>query len=368
MSETKETVSSNAKNIDKTKANAFMDKVFGDITGTYISLMCCIGDRLDLFKKLEINGPATSIELSNISGTNERYTREWLNAMASASYLQYDPSSQRFRLPPEHSPVLTQEGGSMFVAGIYQQLLAETKNMQKLIELFKIGGGIALKEFDDNEFEGMERMTASWFDNALLQEWIPAVPEVKIKLENGALVADVGCGRGRAIIKLAQAFPNSRFVGYDVFEPVIRYAKSQSISAGISDDRVSFRQFDISKGFPEEERYDLITTFDVIHDMIDPLGALKAIRNSLKPDGTYLWLEINSKDKLEDNFGLFGTLFYCWSIVYCMTTSLAEGGEGLGTLGMPPSRVKEYCIKAGFRHVRMLPLDNPFNVLYEVKP
>jgi SAM-dependent methyltransferase len=177
-----------------------------------------------------------------------------LELCPSLRYLQYDPSSQRFRLPPEHSPVITQEGGPMFVAGTYQQLLAETKNMQKLIELFKIGGGIALKEFDDNEFEGMERMTASWFENALLQEWIPAVPEVKTKLDNGALVADVGCGRGRAVIKLAQAFPNSRFVGYDVFEPVIRYAKSQSISAGISNDRVSFRQFDISKGFPEEER------------------------------------------------------------------------------------------------------------------
>jgi hypothetical protein len=180
-----------------------------------------------------MNGPATSIELSNISSTNERYTREWLNAMASAGYLQYDPSSQHFRLPPEHSPVLTQEGGPMFVAGIYQQLLAETKNMQKLIELFKNGGGIALKEFDENEFEGMERMTASWFENLLLQEWIPAVPEVKTKLEKGALVADVGCGRGRAIINLAQAFPNSRFVGYDIFEPIIQYAKSQCISAGI---------------------------------------------------------------------------------------------------------------------------------------
>jgi hypothetical protein len=161
MSGSKETVSPTTARIDKIKANAFMDKVFGDVTGTYISLMCCIGDRLDLFKKLEMNGPATSIELSNISGTNERYTREWFNAMASAGYLQYDSSTQRFGLPPEHSPVLTQEGGPMFVAGIYQQLLAEKKNMQKLIELFKNGGGIALKEFDENEFEGMERMTAS---------------------------------------------------------------------------------------------------------------------------------------------------------------------------------------------------------------
>jgi ubiquinone/menaquinone biosynthesis C-methylase UbiE len=182
---------------------------------------------------------------------------------------------------------------------------------------------------------------------------------VKTKLEKGALVADVGCGRGRAIIKLAQAFPNSKFVGYDIFEPAIEHAKSQSVSAGVSD-RISFKQTDISKGFPPEEHYDLITTFDVIHDMTNPQAALRSIRQALKPDGTYLWLEINSKDRLEDNFGAMGALFYCWSIMYCMTTSLAEGGQGLGTLGMPPSKVKEYCNVAGFTHVRKLPLDNPF--------
>ena len=209
-------------------------------------------------------------------------------------------------------------------------------------------------------------MTASWFENLLLQEWIPTVPDVKTKLEKGALVADVGCGRGRAIIKLAQAFPNSRFVGYDIFEPAIEHAKSQSVSAGVSD-RISFKQTDVSKGFPPEEHYDLITTFDVIHDMTNPQAALKSIRQALKPDGTYLWLEINSKDRLEDNFGAMGALFYCWSIMYCMTTSLAEGGQGLGTLGMPPSKVKEYCNVAGFTHVRKLPLDNPFNLLYEVR-
>jgi 2-polyprenyl-3-methyl-5-hydroxy-6-metoxy-1,4-benzoquinol methylase len=356
--------------IDNTKSNAFLNKVFEDISGTYITLMCCIGDKLNLFKKLEANGPATSIELSRISGTNERYTREWLNAMACAGYLEYDPSGHTFRLTPDNASILTQEGGPMFVAGIYQQLLAETKNMEKLIEVFKKGGGISLKEFDDNEFVGMERMTAPWFENLLLQEWIPAVPDVKSKLERGALVADVGCGRGRAIIKLAQAFPKSQFVGYDIFAPVIDDAKSQAALLGILDNnRLSFQQLDVSKGFPEGQQhcYDLITTFDVIHDMANPLDALRAIYQGLKPDGTYLWLEINSRDRLEDNIGTMGALFYCWSIVYCMTTSLAEGGKGLGTVGMPQSKVTEYCREVGFSHVRKLPVDNPFNVLYEVK-
>ncbi len=233
--------------IDKTKMNSFLDKIFEDISGTYISLMCCIGDRLDLFKKLEANGPATSQELSRIASINERYAKEWLNAMACAGYLEYDATSQCFRLPLEHAPILTEEGGPMFVSGIYQQLMAEVKNMEKMVEVFKQGGGIPLKEFDKNEFVGMERMTTSWFENLLLQKWIPAVPDVKAKLEKGAIVADVGCGRGRAIIKLAQAFPKSQFVGYNIFEPVIEHAKSQSVSAGVSD-RVSFKQADVSKG------------------------------------------------------------------------------------------------------------------------
>jgi SAM-dependent methyltransferase len=256
----------------------------------------------------------------------------------------------------------------MFVAGIYQQLLAETKNMEKLIKVFKKGGGISLKEFDDNEFTGMERMTATWFENLLLQEWIPAVPDIKSKLEKGALVADVGCGRGRAIINLVQAFPNSQFVGCDIFGPVVEYAKSQAASVGISDNRISFQQLDISKGFPEEQQhcYDLITMFDVIHDMANP-RCIESHLSRTQARWNIPLVRNYSRDRLEGNIGTMGALFYCWSIVYCMTTSLAEGGKVLGTVGMPQSKVIEYCREVGFSHVRKLPGDNPFNVLYEVK-
>jgi ubiquinone/menaquinone biosynthesis C-methylase UbiE len=145
--------------------------------------------------------------------------------------------------------------------------------------------------------------------NLLLTEWIPAIPEVKNKIEKGIDVADVDCGRGRDVIKLAQAFPNSQFVGYDVVESAVNYANSQASSLGL-DDRVSFRKLDVSLGIPEEKHYDLITTFDVIHDLADPDAALASIHNALKLDGTYLWLEINSKDKTEENFGQIGTLLY----------------------------------------------------------
>ena len=178
--------------INESKMNSFLEKVLGDISGTYVSLMCCIGDRLNLFKKLETSGPTTIQQLSRIVGINERYAKEWLSAMTCAGYLEY-ATSQRFRLPPEHGPAFTEEGGPKFVSGIYQRMLADVKNMEKMVQIFRQGGGIPLEEFDENKFVGMDRMTASWFENLLLQEWIPTVPDVKTKLEKGALVADVGC-------------------------------------------------------------------------------------------------------------------------------------------------------------------------------
>lgn len=353
------------QNLDEKKLNSFMEKVLSDLSGTYTTLMCGIGDRLGLFKDLASNGPASSKEFSQRTQIDERYAREWLSLMYCAQYVDYDYSTGRFILPQENMPALIQEGGPMFVAGLYQGLLGEIKNLDKLTNAFRTGGGIPATEFDKDEFEGTQRLTSAWLENLLLQQWIPAVPEVKNKLENGALAADVGCGRGKALIKLAQTFPNSMFVGYDIHEPSLDAARKNAKIAGVSE-RVTFVEADVAKGLPE--CYDLITTFDVIHDMVDPRGALRAIRKALKPDGTYLLLEINSKDKLEENFGPKGALFYGMSIMYCMTTSLAHGGEGLGTAGLPESKVKEYCNEAGFRTVHHLPVDTDFNILYEIKP
>jgi 2-polyprenyl-3-methyl-5-hydroxy-6-metoxy-1,4-benzoquinol methylase len=358
--------SSTAPTIDNAKLDSFIDKIFANLGGTYVTLLCAIGDRLNLFKDLVTNGPATSQELAQRTKINERYAREWLNALTCAGYLEFDSKNSRFILPPEHSPTLADEGGPMFIAGAYQELFALVKNLNQLVYTFQKGGGIPIEEYDENEFAGTERLTATWFENYLIQQWIPAVPDVQTKLEQGALVADVGCGRGRALIKLAQTYPNSRFVGYDVFPQAISNANANAISARVAE-IVKFRQLDVVlDGLPE--KYDIITTFDVVHDMINPRGALHAIRQALQPNGTYLMLEINCKDKLEDNIGPLGAFFYSMSVLYCMTTSLAAGGEGLGTAGLPESKVREFCKEAGFRTVHRLPIENPFNVLYEIKP
>ena len=351
--------------IDEAKLEEFMGKIVGDLSGTVVTAMCVLGDRLGLFKDLAANGPATSEQLAARTGTQERYVREWLGSLSSAGYIEYDPASARFTLPPEHAMALAQEGGPAFVSGGHQMAIGMLGPLDELMEAFLQGGGVPQTSYGNNVWTGMERFTGTWFENLLIQQWLPAVPHVQSKLESGASVADIGSGNGQALIKLAQTFPNSTFIGYDVYSPAINTATSNAQAAGVGD-RVSFEHLDVSQGIPHQ--YDLITTFDVIHDMVNPRDALKSIRSALKPDGSYLLLDINCADNLEDNAGPLGAMFYGFSVLYCMTTSLAHGGEGLGSMGLPPSKVRELCAEAGFGQVNQLPIENPFNILYELRP
>jgi 2-polyprenyl-3-methyl-5-hydroxy-6-metoxy-1,4-benzoquinol methylase len=351
--------------IDQAKADAFVGKVLADTAALAVTVMSSIGDRLGLFKILAQQGPATSVELADRAHVNERYTREWLGAMACASYREYDPTTRRFTLPPEHVPVLAKEGGPVFFGGVQEEIVGLAGPISQLIQAFRSGGGVPMEAYDPSTWEGLTRFTNGWFENLLVPVWLPAMPEVQAKLERGALVADVGCGHGKALIKLAQTYPQSRYVGYDNFAPSIEQAKANAEAAGVAD-RLSFQHLDASQGLPEQ--YDVITTFDVVHDAVSPRGLLRAIRNGLRPGGRYVCLEINSSDKLEENFGLLGAFFYSVSVLYCMTSSLAHHGEGLGTVGIPESKMHELCAEAGFSHVRRVPMENPFNILYEVTP
>lgn len=351
--------------LDEAKLEAFMGKVVDDLSGTMTTFFCSIGDRLGLFRDLAERGPATGAELAARSQVNERYASEWLRGLAAAGYLEYEADSGRYALPPEHAQALAQEGGPMFVGGPYEMLPGMARTFDGVIEAFRQGGGVPQEAYDSTIWEGMQRFTDTWFENHLLQEWIPAVPEVEAKLREGILVADVGCGSGRAVLRLAEAFPQSRFVGYDAFEGQLSRAVAHGTAAGTGD-RVRFELLDVSQGLPEQ--YDLVTTFDVIHDAVDPLGLIGAIRRGTKDDGSYVMLEINCADRHEDNVGPLASMFYGFSVFYCMTTSLAHGGEGLGTCGMPEGKVRELCAAAGFGTVTRLPVENPFNVIYEAKP
>ncbi len=329
------------------------------------TLLAALGDRLGIFKHLAVDGPATSAELAARAGLDERYTREWLGGMLAAGYLEYDPASERFTLPAEHVPVLATERGAVSFSGLHECLLSQIRVLDQVSRAFREGGGVSQSAYGEDTWDGLERVTSGWFENSLLDVWLPSMPDVLARLEHGCDVADVGCGRGRALIKLATAFPKSRFVGFDNFAPAIERATTYARESGVSD-RVRFEQRDVAQGLPGH--FDVMTTFDVIHDSADPPGILRAIRQALTDDGVYLCVDINASDKREENVGPIATLFYGFSILYCMTSSLAAGGMGLGTVGLPESTLRTLASQAGFGSVRRVPLENPFNSLFEIRP
>jgi 2-polyprenyl-3-methyl-5-hydroxy-6-metoxy-1,4-benzoquinol methylase len=351
--------------MDEQKAEEFVGKVLGDTSGAVATVLAALGDRLGLFGALATEGPATSMELAERTKTNERYVREWLAGMAAAGYLTYDPAEGRFALPAEHEPALTKEPGPAFFGGVYQELLGCLQRYDQVARAFRSGGGVAMRELHEDVFAGMNRFTMQWHENMLVQQWLPLLPDVEEKLRAGARLADVGCGGGRAIIKLVQTYPKSTLAGYDVHPPLIEMARRNAEAAGVAD-RVRFEVLDAATKLPE--RFDVVTTFDVIHDAVKPLEILRSIHDALEPGGIYVCLDINCSDKLEENVGPLATLLYGFSMLYCMTTSLAEGGEGLGTLGLPEAKLRDLAAAAGFSSVRRVEMDNPFNNLYELRP
>src|SRR5579863_444541 len=237
------------QSIDQAKAEAFVGKVLADTAALAVTTLSSIGDRLGLFKNLAEHGPATSEELAERAHVNERYAREWLGAMASAGYLEYAPATRRFILPPEPIPVLAQEGGPVFFGGVQEEIVGLAGPVNQLMQAFRSGGGIPMEAYDPSAWEGLTRFTNGWFENLLVPVWLPAMPDVQAKLERGASVVDVGCGHGKALIKLAQTYPQSRYIGYDSFAPSIQQATANAEAAGVTD-RVRFELRDVSEGLP----------------------------------------------------------------------------------------------------------------------
>ena len=350
--------------LDEAKVGAFMEKTLGDAAGLFAGVLAMLGDRLGLFRALADGGPASAAELAQRASVNERYALEWLRGMYAAGYLELDPNG-RYALPPEHAPVLAAEGGPFFLGGAYELTYGQLHVIDRVLESFRSGGGVSQSQYPGELWEGMRRFSAGFYDNMLVQAWIPAISGLKERLEQGVRWADLGCGAGRALVRLAEAFPNSTFVGYDQFDGQLELARRGAAEAGVSN-RVTFELLDASQGLPET--FDVISTFDVVHDSFDPDGLVKAIREGLADDGIYFLLEINCADDPAENVGPLATLMYGVSVLYCMTTSLAGGGDGLGTCGLPPAEVSKLCERAGFSGVERLPIEDPFNALYVARP
>jgi len=350
--------------LDLEKAKQVAQIVVGDVGTVVHGALCYIGDRTGLFKAMAGAGPLTVEQLAGKSGLSARYVREWLSAMATAHYVEYDVAANTYLLTPEYAAALADEDSPFFIGGYFQMAQAAVTVAPKVAEAFKTGKGVTQSEYPVSFFEAAERNSRTRYLHKLLRKWIPAMPQVVERLSAGGTAADVGCGGGRAAIMIAQAFPAARLFGYDIHAESIERARRNAEAEGVAD-RVTFDSLD--GGQLPDAKFDFVSTFDVVHDAVDPAGLMSAIRRSLKDDGTYLVQEVNVSDRLEENMKPLGKMIYSVSTLYCMTTSLAHGGAGIG-VAMGETKARELASAAGFKHFTRLPIKDDFAVLYELRP
>lgn len=351
-----------APQIDESKLHAFLGQMVGDLAGLLGSAMTYVGDRLGLYKAMADGVPVTSEQLAAKTSTAERYIRDWLVAQAAAGIVEYDTATGAYRLPPEQALALTAEDSPAFVGGAFQGMIAVSRALPRVLENMRTGNGMFWGEHDADLFEGTERFFKPGYIGNLVSAWIPALDGVQAKLEAGALVADVGCGHGASTIIMAQAFPNSRFVGYDYHEPSIMRAREAAAEAGLSD-RVEFHLAE-SGDFPGGP-YDLVAFFDCLHDMADPVSAAKQAFKTLKEDGSVLLVEPMAGTTVEENFNPVGRLYASASVLVCTPNAVAGGGKGLGTIASDAALGAVFT-EAGFGRFRRA-TETPFNRVFEAR-
>jgi SAM-dependent methyltransferase len=350
--------------LDESKVGDFVGKVVGELGATLNAALVVIGDELGLYKAMDGSGPLTPGELAERTGTNERYVREWLNAQAAGGYVEYDAEEKRYALSPEHAMVLANESSPYFMPGAFQLMTASVRDEPAIREAFKSGAGVGWHEHNHGVFEGCERFFRPGYVANLVPAWIPALEGVEDKLRAGALVADVGCGHGASTLLMAEAYPESRFVGFDYHDGSIEEARKRAAAAGLSDERVSF-EVAPAAGYPGAG-YDLVTTFDCLHDMGDPVGASRHVLQSLADDGTWLIVEPFAGDHVEDNLNPVGRVYYGASTLLCTPASLSqEVGLALGAQA-GPARLRDVVTSAGFTHFRQA-AETPFNLVLEAR-
>ena len=349
---------------DPEKLNAFVGKMLGDLGAVANAGLVIIGDKLGLYRALEQGDALTSAELAQRSGTSERYVREWLAAQAASGYIEYDAATQRFSLPAEQGFMLAFEDSPLNVTGLFQVLQSMIVDEPALTERFRSGEGFGWHEHDDRLFDGCERFFRPGYNANLVSAWIPALNGVEQKLRSGAKVADIGCGLGASTIIMALAYPKSTFHGFDYHARSIELARERAEQAGVSD-RIVFETAP-AKAIPPG-KYDLVTYFDCLHDMGDPVGAAKAVRSSLADDGTWLLVEPFANDRLEENLNPVGQIYYACSTMLCTPASMSqEVGLALGAQA-GEARIAKVVKEAGFTRFRRA-TQTPFNIVYEVRP
>jgi 2-polyprenyl-3-methyl-5-hydroxy-6-metoxy-1,4-benzoquinol methylase len=348
--------------VDQDKLMDFLHKFVGDLGATMAAGNVVVGDRLGLYRALA-QQPMRPDELAQQTGTATRYIDEWLRGQAAGGYVEYNPQDGTYSLTPEQAFALTDPDGAVYAPGAFQLALGALRAEPQVTQAFRTGTGIGWHEHDDEVFTGCERFFRPGYAANLVSGWLPALDGAEAKLRAGARVADIGCGLGASTELMARAYPNSTFVGSDYHEGSIAQARKRLADAGLGD-RVTFEVAsaqDFSGG-----PYDLVTSFDCLHDMGDPLGAARHVRDMLAPDGTWMVVEPAAGSTVADNLNPVGRVYYSFSTFLCVPNALSQdGGYSLGAQAgeEPMQRLTADAGYTGFRRVA----ETPFNIVYEAR-
>ena len=339
----------------------FTAKVFDDLSGAMASGLAYLGTRTGLFKTMAGKGPMTTEEVVSESGLQARYVEEWLKGMVCARYLTYYPLNQTFELPEEHAFMLASDGTDHFIGGLFHAIPMTMGVAERVAEAFVEGGGVPFSDYGEAGIEAIDLMNRGLYEQRFASYWLKSVPRVYDQLISGSYVLDFGCGTGRATLALADAFPNSEFVGLDIDRESIRKARDYGETLGVSS-RVRFLCQSVEK-LSGSEKFDLIIACDCIHDLVDPIGVLRTLKTWLKPSGALFVVEPKVADHLEDNINAIGALYYGMSVFHCMTQSLSQGGPGHGTC-MGADRFKDLVNEAGFKRFDLIDIKSQTTQFY----
>jgi SAM-dependent methyltransferase len=348
--------------LDMEKLNAFVGQFVGDLGAAVHAGMVVIGEKLGLYKALA-DGPVTSTELSAKTKTDERYVREWLSSQAAGGYVTYDDKTRKFHLSPEQAFTLANEDSPAYLPGAFELALGSLEAVPRIVESFRSGAGMGWHEHADGVFHGCEKFFRPGYAANLVSTWIPALDGVREKLEAGARVADVGCGKGASTLLMAKAFPKSRFFGFDYHDKSIEGARGSARRAGLAE-RITF-EVAKAKEYPGKD-YDFVAVFDCLHDMGDPVGAARHVYQSLAAEGTWMIVEPFANDELKNNLNPVGRVYYGFSTLLCTPSSRSqEVGLCLGAQA-GEARIRDVVTSAGFTRFRRA-TETPFNIVYEAK-
>jgi 2-polyprenyl-3-methyl-5-hydroxy-6-metoxy-1,4-benzoquinol methylase len=353
---------------DESRAEAFAERMLDMLNSGSLMVLTSVGHRTGLFDALAAHGPATSEELANAAGLNERYVREWLAGMTTGRIVEVDPETGRFALPPEHAAWLTRAASPDNLAVEAQWITTLSTVEDDIVERFREGGGVPYERYA-RFHEVMAEESAQTVLSVLFSHILPLVPGLTERLDAGASLLDLGCGRGHALVMLAERFPKSTFEGYDLSPQAIEYATAHAAERALDNVRFGVRDLSSFDSDAEPEAFEYVTTFDAVHDQARPLALLRGIRRTIKADGVYLMQDIQGSSHVHENIAHpGGPLLYMVSCMHCMTVSLAQGGDGLGAM-WGEQKARELLAEAGFGSVEVHLLDHdPFNAYFVVRP